>query len=177
MKEGWFGSEFTRHFISKTACWYYSPVTGVTYSDAPPPVIFTHRGLNLYAIAANNPVNKWDILGLLQACYRPIDGIDWQGPLALLWHAFIKFSDGSTASNTGEDSGTSNWIKCYPVKRDDKTPSCKCKTDKEIEDCIRAEAESDRTIPHWFRYNCGIWVRTKFEKCCLKDPTPWWLIY
>ena len=141
-------------------------------------------GNNLYGGCGNNFVNSWDKLGLLPfACYRPLQELDWQGPLALFWHAFIRFSDGSTDSNTGsEGSYTSKYTKCYEgVKDDTKTfidgrPCC-CIKVKEIESCVKKKIRTCNTSGFPFSNNCGTNVSDAFESCCLKNPTPCGLVY
>jgi RHS repeat-associated protein len=129
------------------------------------------EGANVYLYLGNSPTIHTDPTGLLKACYRPIDGSDWMGSCSLLWHAFIKFDDGSSASDTGPDPGTSKHIHCYDAKPDPK--SCKAKT----EDCVKKAAAADTSSYDFIHNNCGQWVAKIFKSCGFKDPTPPWLGY
>jgi len=112
-----------------------------------------------------------------EACFRPLEDQDWMGVFAPLWHAFVKYSDGSTDSITGgEGAYTSEHTPCYEGdKRSD--DECKCWTWDRIEQCIKDEAAKDTARYDIFTNNCGQWVKRKFLACCLENPIPWWLIY
>ena len=163
---------------------YYSPELGRWPSRDP---IEERGGLNLYGMVANDPANRVDVLGLLpQACYRPMMAQDWMGSAAIIWHAFIRFSDGTTDSNLGaEPRGyTSSHTVCINGEiRDDfgaKLPNgtpCGCASEDEIDDCVRKHIRSCKTNGFPFANNCGSNVRDAFLDCCLKNPTPRFLYY
>ena len=84
---------------------YFDSLTGRWPSRDP---IEERGGVNLYGFVGNDGIGKLDFVGmdsLPQAGYRPLKEHQWMGDLALFWHAFIKFSDGSTSSNTGSEDG------------------------------------------------------------------------
>ena len=162
---------------------YYDPNTGRWPSRDP---IEEEGGVNLYGFVKNSGVNRWDFLGketqLPTAAYRPMKEQNWMGGLALIWHAFVKFPDGSTDSNIGpENDYSSTHTHYFPGETsDDKdltlggdaNKPCKCATFKEITDCVKKYFTCGLNSQ-----NCGNQVKSAFTSCCLKDPTPWWLWY
>jgi uncharacterized protein RhaS with RHS repeats len=162
---------------------YYDPLTGRWPSRDP---IEEEGGVNLYGFVKNSGVNRWDLLGketqLPTAAYRPMKEQNWMGGLALIWHAFVKFPDGSTDSNIGpENDYSSTHTHYFPGETsDDKdltlggdaNKPCKCATFKEITDCVKKYFTCGL-----HSQNCGNQVKSAFTSCCLKDPTPWWLWY
>ncbi len=123
--------------------------------------------VNLYAYVGNSPMMKSDALGLLEACYQPMD---WLG---LFWHAYVLLPDGTTVSNAGDKSDfPTPKTKCFPAKPD---PDAKCRP-KNPDDCVRKAVQQD--IGPWsLDHNCGSIVRNAFKKCGFMDPTPDFLIY
>ena len=162
---------------------HYDPLTGRWPSRDP---IEEEGGVNLYGFVKNSGVNRWDFLGketqLPTAAYRPMKEQNWMGGLALIWHAFVKFPDGSTDSNIGpENDYSSTHTHYFPGETsDDKdltlggdaNKPCKCATFKEITDCVKKYFTCGLNSQ-----NCGNQVKSAFTSCCLKDPTPWWLWY
>lgn len=159
----------------------YSPELGRWPSRDP---IEERGGLNLYGMVGNDAVNRVDYLGLLpQACYRPMVTFDWMGPLAPIWHAFVRFSDGTTESNLGREPRgyKSSYTVCFPgelrndfgAKLSTNGTPCECASEDEIEDCVRKKIRSLSVsgVLSWSN-NCGSIVRDAFLDCCLKDPTP-----
>ena len=137
--------------------------------------------LNLYEYVQGKPTLYVDPYGLLpEACYRPIDGQEWMGDFAAFWHSFMKLSIHGAGQGWGipnDESGVKGNTYCYEGVRQD---TCECKkwTDDEIEDCLKKYAKG-RSEEEYdiISNNCGQWVRRGFKKCCLQDPTPWWLVY
>ena len=163
---------------------YYNPNEGRWINRDPETDILQK---NLYLICGNNTINCSDKLGKLpQAAYRPMEGQDWMGILAVTWHAFVKFSDGSTDSNIGAEghfvSSHTRYVTGKPVKDKaksltDGTP-CECATDDQREKCVKDYLKAPHSIAGYpISNNCGSLVRDAFLSCCLEDPTPWWLWY
>jgi hypothetical protein len=123
--------------------------------------------LDPYVYVGNDPIDASDAFGLLKACYAPM----WDTG-GLLWHAYVVLDDGSTVSDEGDNSDSpTKGTQCYPAQPD---PSCKSCTNPSA--CVKKAIDADSgnwTVTH----NCGAVVRDAFKKCCLKDPTPWYLSY
>ena len=164
---------------------YYDPLTGRWPSRD---LIGENGGVNLFGFTRNDGINKWDFVGNLpQAGYRPTEGENWLGRFALTWHAFVKFSDGTTNSNVGSEgtytSLSTRYVSATRTKNKNKTLGstgklCKCVTDKEIEDNIKKYFRASHDASGFpFTNNCGSEVRDAFTSSCLEDPTPWWLYY
>ena len=115
-----------------------------------------------------------------------MEGQDWMGALAVTWHAFVKFSDGSTDSNIGAEghfvSSHTRYVTGKPVKDKEKsltdgTP-CECAKDDQREKCVKDYLKAPHSIAGYpISNNCGILVRDAFLSCCLEDSPPWWLWY
>ena len=162
---------------------HYSPSLGRFLSRDP---IEEQGGLNLYMFVGNQPSLHTDLWGALpKAAYRPMDKMEWMGDFAIIWHAFVLFSDGKTDSNLGpEGSYRSNYTVYVDAKIDSTKKmlnggSCRCENEKSIEKCVRNYMSNpkNRKTKYLIDNNCGSLVRDAFLFCCLEDPTPWWLYY
>jgi RHS repeat-associated protein len=127
---------------------------------------------DLYGFVGNDPTDKNDVLGLLSACYAPM----WDTG-GLLWHAYVQLSNGNTVSDEGDNSDQPTFgTQCYPAQKDPScnNPNSNCK--QSPDDCVKNAIDQD--TGNWSTtHNCGAVVRDAFKKCCLKDPTPWYLYY
>lgn len=149
--------------------------------------IAEHGGKNLYTFVRNASVYLYDKIGQLpQAAYSAMEGQDWMGIFAVIWHAFVKFSDGSTDSNIGPEgsfiSAHTRYVNAVPVKNKEKSlvdgTTCDCATDEEREQCVKTYMKAPHSAAGYpFSTNCGSLVRDAFLSCCLEDPTPSWLWY
>ena len=165
---------------------YYRPPLGCWLSRDP---IEEDGGLNLYAIVGNDPVNKWDYLGMavgVEVCVRPLAFAPKWFPwwASLFNHAYIQIGDWSAGfQNDGNVYSPEQLLnerarRCTPAVKvttgrlSDGT-SCKCAKDDQILSCVKSYAKTNADPNDYLPYNaignnCGHWVINVLKKCCLQ---------
>jgi len=147
---------------------YYSPDLGRWINRDP---IEEEGGANLYGFVGNQPIRKWDKLGLSfgNVCctaVAPADDAAWWENIIrpFLRHCHIEEGD----CPDGMDS--------YSIERSDDSetqmnhgsnPTCDCATDEQIDDCMDAYPYSagDST----WGSNCQTSVVNTLNNCCLES--------
>ena len=154
---------------------YYSPPLGRWLSRDP---IEEQGGLNLYGFVNNDPVNKWDNLGLQVCCEPRKDPTGVSSCVyhykGLIWHAYSQIGSwtvGWAGDPPEEESLDGKITNCVIMKRrsrgnlPDGTP-CKCATASQLQSCVK-----DRYWPSGtyllLVHNCGTWAREVAKRCCM----------
>ena len=158
----------------------YSPELGRWVNRDP---IEERGGVNLYGMVGNDPVNRWDVLGLkVQICCRDVDvgGLMGAAANACGDHCFLK--TGSKEAGMGP-AGGGNEPACPCGTNTEVTdhrgqssrPDCNCIDIDVDEDCVNRRLVLGTPTGTWGpSNNCNTFVADIMKDCGAKNPCVRW---
>src|SRR5690625_4368657 len=112
--------------------------------------------LNLYAMVRNDPVNAWDLLGLLKVCIRPLEACKFT---MIIVHCYLDLENGETYGYNDEGIHSDNNPDSPKKRCVDIVPGTI------TADEVREQIEKDKNSGNWnggeygfLRNNCCHWV-------------------